>query len=64
MVVAEDLARVPVDARLIFAGKVQVDIRHLVTLEAEEGLERDIKALLGERFSAFRTDLVRQVDAA
>ena len=64
MVVAEDLARVPVDARLIFAGEVQVDIRHLVALEAEEGLERNVKALLGERFAAFRTDLVRQVDAA
>ena len=64
MVVAEDLAGVPVDARLILARKVQVDIRHLVALEAEEGLERNVKALLGERFAAFRADLVRQIDAA
>ncbi len=63
MVVAEDLARVPVDARLIFAGEVQVDIRHLVALEAEEGLERNVEALLGERLAAFRADFIRQVHA-
>ena len=64
MVVSEDLTGIPVDARLVFAREIQVDIRHLVALEAEEGLERDVKALLGERLAALGTDLVRQVDAA
>ena len=36
MVVPEDLARVPVDARLVFAREVEVDIRHLVALEAQK----------------------------
>ena len=64
MVVAEDLARVPVNARLILAREVQVDIRHLVALEAEEGFERDVEALLGERLAALRADFIRQVHAA
>ena len=64
MVVSEDLTGIPVDARLVFAREIQVDIRHLVALEAEEGLERNIETLLGERLAALGTDLVRQVDAA
>ena len=63
MVVSEDLAGVPVDARLILARKVQVDIRHLVSLKAEEGLERNVEALFGERLAAFRADLIRHVTA-
>ena len=61
---SEDLAGVPVDARLILARKVQVDIRHLVALKAEEGLERNVEALFGEWLAAFRADLIGQIDTA
>lgn len=64
MVVSEDLAGVPVNTRLILARKVQVDIRHLVALKAEEGLERNVEALFGERLAAFRADLIGQIDTA
>ena len=64
MVVSEYLAGVIMDARLVFAREIQVDIRYLVTLEAEEGLEGDVEALLGERLAAPGADLVRQIDAA
>ena len=64
MVVSEDLAGVPVNARLILARKVQVNIRHLVALKAEEGLERNVEALFGERLAAFRADLIGQIDTA
>ena len=57
MVVSENLACVVVDARLVLAREIQVDIRHLIALEAEEGFERDVKALLGQRLAAGRHTL-------
>ena len=43
---AEELLGVFMRAALILAGEVQVDIGHFVASEAEEGLKRDIEALL------------------
>ena len=64
MVVPENLACIPVNARLIFTREIQVDIRHFIALETEKRLERDVKSLFGQRFSAIRTDFIRQIDAA
>ena len=50
--------------RLILAGEVEVDIRHLAAAEAEEGLERDVKAVLDVLRAALRADLVRHIRAA
>ena len=46
MVAAEKLLGVFMGAGLVFTGKIQVDIRHLVAAEAEKGFKRDIKAVL------------------
>ena len=64
MVVAEDLAGVPVNTRLVLTREIQVNIGHLVALKAEERFERDVKALFGERLAAVWADLVGQIDTA
>ena len=46
---------------LVIAGEIQVDIRFLITLKAQEGFERNIEAVFGHRRAAFRTVFVRQV---
>ncbi len=58
---AENHLRVFVRLTLIFAGKVQVDIRLLIPLKTEEGLERDIKSFLVKRRAALRTILIRHI---
>ena len=60
---AEDNLRILMRLRLVLAGEVQVDIRLLVSLESKEGLKGDVKALLVQRFTADRTDLVRHIDS-
>ena len=52
-----------VGAVLIFAGEVQVDIGNLVALEAQEDLEGDVEAVLGQVLAAEGAVLVRQVNA-
>ena len=64
MVMPEQLAGIPVNGRLIFTGEVQVNIRHLIAIEAQECLKRNGKSLLIERFSALRAGLVRHICAA
>ena len=61
---SEHLDSVLVSAGLIFAGEVQVDIRHLAAAVAQERLKGDIKAVLDVLFPAHRADLVRHVRAA
>ena len=58
---SEQDLRVGMCLALILSRKIQVDIRLLVSLEAEEGLERDIESVLDERLSAYRAVLVRHV---
>ena len=48
---------------LVFAGEVQVDIRHLVALEAKEGFKRNVEAVLDQRIAADRAFFVRQIHA-
>ena len=49
---------------LIFAGEIQVNIRHLVAAEAEEGFKRDVEAVLIQLFPAFGAVPIRQIRAA
>ncbi len=51
-------------ARLIFAGEVQVDIRHLAAAVAEEGLERNVEAVLDVFRAADGAQLVGHVRTA
>lgn len=61
---AEHFDAVLVGARLVFARKVQVDIRDLITAEAKERLKRDVEAVLIELRAALRADGIRQVGPA
>ena len=54
---AKDNLRVIVRLTLVLAGEVQVDIRLLISLKAQEGLKRDIKALLRHHGTALRAAL-------
>ena len=49
---------------LIISGKVQVDVRLLVSLETEECLKRNIKAGFNKRLAAHRAVLIRHVKSA
>ena len=49
---------------LVFTGKIQVDIRNLITAEAKEGLKRNVKTILLHSASAVRTILIRQICTA
>ena len=60
----EQLTGIPVNFRLIFARKIQVDIRHFVAVETEEGLKRDGKALTPQLRTAVRAFFLRQIDTA
>ena len=61
--VAEDDTGVGMGLRLVFTGEVQVDIRLLITVEAEEGLERNIEAHTVQLRAALRALLRRHVAA-
>ncbi len=61
--VAEDHTRVGVRLRLVFAGEVQIDIRLLVAVEAQEGFKGNIKAPAVEFRAALRALLRRHVAA-
>ena len=60
---AEQLLGVAVDVGLIHAREVQVNIRLLVAVEAEEGLEGDVMAVDEHRLAADRAILIGQVEA-
>jgi len=60
---AEDNLRVFMRLGLVLTGEVQVDIRLLISLESQERLERNIKAILMKFLSTHRADLVRHIDS-
>ena len=60
---AEQFLGVAVDVGLIHAREVQVNIRLLVAVEAEEGLERDVVSFYDHRLAADRAVFVGQVKA-
>ena len=64
MAVAKHLNTVVVRSGLVLAGEVQIDIRHLVAAEAQEGFEGDVEALLGQGRAALGADRVRKVCTA
>ena len=61
---AEEFFSVLVSPGLVFAREVQVDIRHLVAAEAQEGLKGDVEALLAHLGAALGAILVGHVRAA
>ena len=61
---AEHFDGVTVSPGLIFAGEVQVDIRHLAAAEAQEGLKGNVKAVLHVLGAADGAHLVRHIRAA
>ena len=61
---SEHFDGVAVSPGLIFAGEVQVDIRHLAAAEAQEGLKGDVKAVLHVLGAADGAHLVRHICAA
>ena len=61
---AEELFCVFVRLALIFAREVQVDIRHLVAAETEEGFKRNIEPILAQLRAALGAHLVRHIRAA
>ena len=63
LALSEDDLRVLVGLGLVVAGEIQVDIRLLVPLEAQEGLEGNVKAVLLKGPSADRAGLVRHIAA-
>ena len=63
VVPSEQLLRVTMGGGLVLAGEVQVDIRRLVAVEAEEGFERNVMAVPVHLRPAVRTVLWRQVKA-
>ena len=58
---SEDNLRIPVSIGLVFSGKVQVDIRLLISFETKECLKRDIKSFFVHLGATFRADLIRHV---
>ena len=61
---AEHLNGVAVGPGLIFAGEVQVDIRHLAAAEAQKGLKGNVKSVLHVLGAADGTNLIRHIRAA
>ena len=61
---AEHFDGVAVSPGLIFAGEVQVDIRHLAAAEAQEGLKGNVKSVLDVLRTANGTNLIRHIRAA
>ena len=53
--------RVLMGLGLVLPGEVQVDVRLLVPFKAQEGLERDVEAVLVQRLPADRAVFVRHV---
>ena len=60
---SEDHLCIFMGVRLIFPGKVQVDIGFLISLESQESLKRDIKTFFFHFCSTVRTVPVRHVAA-
>ena len=61
---SEHFDGVTVSPGLIFAGEVQVDIRHLAAAEAQEGLKGNVKSVLHVFGAADGTNLIRHIRAA
>ena len=61
---AKQLECIAVCVGLIFSGEVQVNIGHFVAAEAEEGLEGNVKAVLGIGCATLGTHRIGHIRAA
>ena len=59
---AEDDLRIFVGLGLVLSGEIQINIRLLISLEAQEGLKGDIKSVFVQFFPAHRTVFIRHVN--
>ena len=64
MVLPEHADQLPVGPGLVFAGEVQVDIRGLFSVEAQEGGKGNVEPVFDQGRAALRTGFVRQVHPA
>ena len=64
MILPEHPDQLPVGPGLVFAGEVQVDIRGLFSVEAQEGGKGDVEPVLDQGRAALGTEFVRQVHPA
>ena len=48
---------------LVFSGEIQVNIRFLISLKAQEGFKGNVKPVLHKRLAAVRAKLIRHVTA-
>ena len=60
----KQFAGIPMNFRLIFSRKVEVNIRNLVALKPKKGFKGDAETLLGQRLAAVRADLIGQIHTA
>ena len=60
---AENNLYIAVGFSLIIPGKVQVNIRFLISFKSQEGFKRNVKSLFNQRLSTHRTLLIRHVAA-
>ena len=63
VLLADQYLHVVVGDWLVVSGEVQVDIRHLVSFESQEGLERNIVTVLHQQGPTLRALLLWQVKA-
>ena len=61
LALSENNLCISVSIRLIFSGKVKVNIRFLISLESQECFERNIKSLFLHFGSTFRAYLIRHI---
>lgn len=63
VIAAEQRFGVFMRAGLVFTREVQIDIRRLIAVEAEEGFKRNLVAVPAERLPAHRAVFIRQIEA-
>ena len=59
----KNISDIQMSTRLIFTRKVQVNIRHLVTIEAKEGFKRNILSIFTQLMSTMRTIFIWHIKA-
>ena len=59
----EDYLRVLMGFALILSGEIQIDIRLLISLKAQECLKGNVETVLFQRFPAYRTQFIRHIAA-
>ena len=63
LTLAEDDLRIIMGLTLVFSGEIQVNIRLLVPLKAQEGLKGNIKSVLCQGEPAHRANFIRHIAA-